>query len=154
MKTKYFIIILFLISKVNSFAKFKRHNIKMSNALSEQDVFELVLEYLSNKGYAETEQVLKKEATKVPVAKSLSSSHSSSRLQDLLEKSYVTELASGVFLPKKAVRSHLDAILIPNTTEQLAGIRLEGLTNDDSLDRLFRIFIHLYGHGHGAFKIG
>jgi len=81
--------------------------------LTETDVFELVIEYLSTKGFSETTSVLKKEAQKNVV---ISSRRPGTRLEDLLEKSYVTELASGDFLPRKKARSHLDAILLPVET--------------------------------------
>lgn len=76
---------------------------KISSALSmsQGEVFDLVLEYLSTKGFQETASTLKKEATKKPSAgKDQRSSKQGSRLEDLLEKSYVTELASGEFLPR------------------------------------------------------
>lgn len=79
--------------------------------LTDTDIFELVIDYLSTKGFQETTSVLKKEAQK-NVAVS-SSRRPGTRLEDLLEKSYVTELASGEFLPRKKARSHLDAILLP-----------------------------------------
>jgi cystathionine beta-lyase len=84
----------------------------MPPSLTESDVFELVIEYLSTKGFSETTSVLKKEAQKNVV---ISSRRPGTRLEDLLEKSYVTELASGDFLPRKKARSNLDAILLPES---------------------------------------
>ena len=84
-----------------------------STKLNSSDILELVLEYLSTSGFSEAELALKKEIGKsAPAAKKAVTS--SSRLEDLLEKSYVTELASGDILPrnKKARRSNLDAILL------------------------------------------
>lgn len=69
-----------------------------SLSMSQDEVFDLVVEYLSTKGFSETASMLKSEATKsAPKA----SKPKGSRLEDLLEKSYVTELASGEFYPKK-----------------------------------------------------
>ena len=98
-----------------------------NHQLSQNDVFELVLEYLANKGFSETEAVLKKEVSQVKSTASSSPSKkpisSGSRLEDLLEKSYVTELASGVFIPKKNTRTHLDAVL--PVADDVAAIRLD-----------------------------
>jgi cystathionine beta-lyase len=83
-------------------------------SLSQDEVFDLVLEYLSNKGFQETAKVLKKEVTKTtPESATVRPSRSASRLEDLLEKSYVTELASGEFLPKKITRIDLNGELVP-----------------------------------------
>ena len=80
----------------------------MAQKLKENEVFDLVVEYLSTKGFNETAQVLKREVTtKAPNTTNNKSSVSfvtaakGSRLEDLLEKSYVTELASGDFLPRQ-----------------------------------------------------
>ena len=70
-------------------------------SLSQNEVFDLVVEYLSTKGFSETAQTLKKEVSrKSPTASKERSAKHGSRLEDLLEKSYVTELASGDFLPR------------------------------------------------------
>ena len=91
--------------------------------LTSEDVTALVLDYLSTKGFTETESVFKQEMQKEserPVGKQASAGNkrgamqrtkSSTKLEDLLEKSYVTEYASGEVAPKKRPRSHLDAML-------------------------------------------
>eukprot|EP00596_Hydrurales_sp_CCMP1899_P008845 CAMPEP_0119036258 /NCGR_PEP_ID=MMETSP1177-20130426/3839_1 /TAXON_ID=2985 /ORGANISM="Ochromonas sp, Strain CCMP1899" /LENGTH=351 /DNA_ID=CAMNT_0006995823 /DNA_START=230 /DNA_END=1282 /DNA_ORIENTATION=- len=81
--------------------------------LSQEDIFELVVDYLSTKGLTETEQVFKREVkhTTPSIGTTSNNSSSGSRLEDLLEKSYVTELASGDYLPRKKGRTHLDASL-------------------------------------------
>jgi len=112
----------------------KRTTIMASKStLSQEDVFDLVVEYLVTKGFTETEQVLKREVKRsstssvAPSASASASSSSSSsaargsRLEDLLEKSYVTEMASGNFYPRKKARSHLDAILAPEPAAAAAG---------------------------------
>ena len=87
--------------------------------LTQSDVTNLVLEYLSTKGFTEAETVLKRELSRSADAASSSKSGSSSsgasftRLEDLLEKSYVTEFASGDMFPHKKARTHLDALLKP-----------------------------------------
>jgi len=79
--------------------------------LSRNDVAELVLEYLSTSGFSEAEKAFRNEMIKSSSAKRQSSSNSS-RLEDLLEKSYVTQIASGEFYQrKKPYRTHLDATL-------------------------------------------
>lgn len=86
----------------------------MASSLSQADVFELVVEYLVTKGYTETEAVLKREVQRSPPRETNeedSEAAKGSRLEDLLEKSYVTEIASGSYLPRKKARTHLDAIL-------------------------------------------
>lgn len=84
----------------------------MASSLSQSDVFELVVEYLITKGYTETEQVLKREVQQSPpIDGEPTDNHKGCRLEDLLEKSYVTEIASGAYLPRKKTRTHLDAIL-------------------------------------------
>ena len=92
---------------------------KMANSLgplTDVNVEELVLEYLSASGFSESENAFRREMERNPnKLKSSSSSKSSSRLEDLLEKSYVTQVASGDFFPrKKSRRSHLDAMLMPH----------------------------------------
>ena len=79
--------------------------------LSRNGVAELVLEYLSTSGFSEAEKAFRNEMIKNSSAKRQSSSNSS-RLEDLLEKSYVTQIASGEFYQrKKPCRTHLDATL-------------------------------------------
>ena len=82
----------------------------MAHKLKDNEVFDLVVEYLSTKGFNETAQVLKREVTTKVVPNNNNNKNNvffanakGSRLEDLLEKSYVTELASGEFLPKKAL---------------------------------------------------
>jgi cystathionine beta-lyase len=95
-------------------------SLEKSTTLSPNDVFDLVLEYLSTKGFNETEKVLKKEAMRSPKESgNVAHSNSASRLEDLLEKSYVTELASGVSYNSKVTRTHLDAELPPLDTESI-----------------------------------
>mmetsp|Transcript_4281 Transcript_4281/g.4443 ORF Transcript_4281/g.4443 Transcript_4281/m.4443 type:complete len:537 (-) Transcript_4281:27-1637(-) len=88
-------------------------SLKMIPPLSQEDIFELVVDYLSTKGLTETEQVFKREVkhTTPSIGTTSNNSSSGSRLEDLLEKSYVTELASGDYLPRKKGRTHLDASL-------------------------------------------
>jgi hypothetical protein len=81
----------------------------MSDKLSEAQVFDLVCDYLRTKGLHETERTLREEYT----PRHGGNQGSGSRLEDLLEKSYVTMAVSGEH-PKKRTRSHLDAILIPS----------------------------------------
>ena len=88
----------------------------MASSLSQADVFELVVEYLATKGFTETEKTLKKEVGSLNHLETLANTTSTaiakgSRLEDLLEKSYVTEVASGFSLPNKRARSNLDAVL-------------------------------------------
>jgi cystathionine beta-lyase len=97
--------------------------------LSKDDICDLVLDFLSTRGFSEAEKALKRELqSHKPVgagdARNGSGSGSGgkaagSRLEDLLEKSYVTELASGEFFPRKKTRSHLDAILQPVDLEDV-----------------------------------
>lgn len=94
--------------------------------LTQKDVANLVLEYLSSKGLTETESVLKRELAKGGTAKKLSTSPSSTRLEDLLEKSYVTEYASGNMFPAKKSRSHLDAIL--NSVDEFDDVKEDETT--------------------------
>ena len=96
----------------------------MPSSLSPTDVFDLVVEYLVTKGYTETEAVLKREVQQSPTTETDSESTRGSRLEDLLEKSYVTEIASGDYLPRKKARSHLDAIL--SKTDELQTIKESG----------------------------
>lgn len=85
--------------------------------VSQNEVFDLVVEYLNTKGFAETAQTLRQESKKKSSAAASSGlSKSGSTLEDLLEKSYVTELASGEFLPRRVTRLHLDAQLLPDRT--------------------------------------
>ena len=88
---------------------------RMASSLSQEDVFELVVEYLVTKGFTETEKVLKREVQHSSLPETASTEGTGaakgSRLEDLLEKSYVTELASGSYLPRKKTRTHLDAAL-------------------------------------------
>ena len=82
--------------------------------LTQKDVDGLVLEYLAAKGFAETESVLKRELKgNSKKAGSPVQTENLTRLEDLLEKSFVTDLVSGDMLPKKRARSHLDAVLKP-----------------------------------------
>lgn len=100
--------------------------------LTSNAIFDLVVDYLSTKGFSETEQTLKRELQKVKASNgSFTGGNSSgkgggsgtgSRLEDLLEKSYVTELASGEFFPRKKARSHLDAILLPVDIDETASV--------------------------------
>lgn len=93
----------------------------MASSLSQADVFELVVEYLVTKGYTETEAVLKREVQISPPVGADGQDPDSvkgSRLEDLLEKSYVTEIASGSYLPRKKARTHLDAILTKSESLQ------------------------------------
>ena len=87
----------------------------MASTLRPADVFDLVVDYLVAKGFTETEKVLKREVQHSSITTSAvsddSTSAKGSRLEDLLEKSYVTELASGSYMPRKKARTHLDAIL-------------------------------------------
>jgi hypothetical protein len=84
-----------------------------SASLSQSDILELVLEYLSSSGFSEAENALKKEIVKSTEVAKKAATSSQSRLEDLLEKSYVTELASGEYFPRKKVRrTHLDALLL------------------------------------------
>ena len=71
--------------------------------VSQTEVFDLVVEYLATKGFSETANVLKKEVERK--ASSVAVVKKGTRLEDLLEKSYVTELASGDFLPRRALFS-------------------------------------------------
>lgn len=82
-------------------------------SLTQTDVTDLVLDYLQSKGFNEARDVLKKELKKKPSnsPEQLKTSASSTKLEDLLEKSYVTEFATGEIAPKKRARSHLDAML-------------------------------------------
>ena len=88
----------------------------MASSLSQEDVFELVVEYLVTKGYTETERVLKREVQQSP--KTDSDKPQGSRLENLLEKSYITEIVSGTYLPRKKTRTHLDAILTKSESIQ------------------------------------
>ena len=87
----------------------------MASSLRPGDVFDLVVDYLVAKGFTETEKVLKREVQHSSITTAAVSddaiSAKGSRLEDLLEKSYVTELASGSYMPRKKARTHLDAIL-------------------------------------------
>ena len=87
----------------------------MASSLRPADVFDLVVDYLVTKGFTETEKVLKREVQHSSITTAAISddtaSAKGSRLEDLLEKSYVTELASGSYMPRKKARTHLDAIL-------------------------------------------
>lgn len=87
----------------------------MASSLRPADVFDLVVDYLVAKGFTETEKVLKREVQHSSITTAAISddtaSAKGSRLEDLLEKSYVTELASGSYMPRKKARTHLDAIL-------------------------------------------
>jgi len=106
-------------------ARDNKTGVGRANLTSEQ-IIDLVVDFLAHRGLSETEAVLKRELQSKPsvaaAAKSggggsslaggkRSSGGGGSRLEDLLEKSYVTELASGDLIPRKKVRSHLDAIL-------------------------------------------
>ena len=90
----------------------RRSHLKMASPLTQADVFELIVEYLVTKGYTETERVLKREVgLPRPSPDSTPVAAKGSRLEDLLEKSYVTELASGSSLSRKKGRRNLDAVL-------------------------------------------
>ena len=91
-------------------------------ALTESDVFDLVIEFLTTKGFSETSQVLKKEVQR----NAFSERKSGTRLEDLLEKSYVTELASGDFLPRKKLRSSLDPEYVPLEKKEFDNIIQDG----------------------------
>jgi len=120
-------------NKIRSIAGGSGSSLEKSTTLSPNDVFDLVLEYLSTKGFNETEKVLKKEASKGVKERSriAPSNSSASRLEDLLEKSYVTELASGVSHSNKVTRTHLDAELPPLETDS---IEFEALKIDHGMD--------------------
>ena len=115
----------------------------MAHKLKEKEVFDLVVEYLSTKGFNETAQVLKKEvATKPQINNkttfpSAANSAKGSRLEDLLEKSYVTELASGDFLPKqklyKEQRSDRDDHVLEIEPSMVNLSVAEGFTNSDPI---------------------
>ena len=81
--------------------------------LTQDDVISLVREFLSESGLTETEDALSREAFKLHRKRK-----SQSRLTDLLEKSYVTELASGSMLQKRVKRNHLDG----NALERSSGV--------------------------------
>lgn len=99
-------------------------------SLTQKDVANLVLDYLSSKGFTETESVLKRELKKGGGSvKSVRSSPSSTRLEDLLEKSYVTEYASGDMFPAKKARSHLDAIL--NSMDEFEDVKQDEAAHED-----------------------
>jgi cystathionine beta-lyase len=83
-------------------------------SLSQDDVFDLVIEYLKSKGYTETEQVLQREVKHLSSVVNGNDEVQGSRLGDLLEKSYVTEMASGDHLPRKKAKTQLDTILMKN----------------------------------------
>jgi cysteine-S-conjugate beta-lyase len=110
----------------------------MASSLSQEDVFELVVEYLVTKGFTETEKVLKREVqlSSLPAAESTegNSAAKGSRLEDLLEKSYVTELASGSYLPRKKTRTHLDAALKTEETTTAISSLLEPEAKPMSMD--------------------
>jgi cysteine-S-conjugate beta-lyase len=99
---------------------FLRTETRMASTLRPADVFDLVVDYLVAKGFTETEKVLKREVQHSSITTSTvsddSASAKGSRLEDLLEKSYVTELASGSYMPRKKARTHLDAILKSDDT--------------------------------------
>jgi cysteine-S-conjugate beta-lyase len=99
---------------------FSRTETRMASTLRPADVFDLVVDYLVAKGFTETEKVLKREVQHSSITTSTVSDDSASvkgsRLEDLLEKSYVTELASGSYMPRKKARTHLDAILKSDDT--------------------------------------
>jgi len=84
---------------------------------------DLILDYLSTKGLTETEQTLRREVEsghQIPEEQS-NNQRSGSRLEDLLEKSYVTQLVSGedVAASKKRRRAaHLDALLEGQTDQE------------------------------------
>ena len=85
---------------------------RMASPLSQADVFELVVEYLVKKGYTETEKALKREVGHSPSSSDASFiAAKGSLLENLLEKSYVTELATGFHLSRKKTRASLDANL-------------------------------------------
>lgn len=87
--------------------------------LSEKEVFDLVCDYLSTKGLLETEKTLRDEFGRCVSSSSSNNNNQSSgsRLEDLLEKSYITQMVSGneAYTPRDAAgkrkRSNLDAIL-------------------------------------------
>ena len=82
----------------------------MSATLSTDDVLHLVVDYLQACGLTRTEALLKKEAGEKTISPQLSSS---SKLTDLLEKSYITEMATGEFIPRKrSRRSTLEGVLL------------------------------------------
>jgi cystathionine beta-lyase len=103
--------------------------------LTRGEVFDLVVDYLKTNGYTETAEVLKKETSKASQSsKILQNQHS--RLEDMLEKSYVTELASGEFYVRKFPRSHLDGELLPDNEENLS---LEQLKLESTEERQLKI---------------
>ena len=112
-----------ILALVPALTKIYQRKAMSINNLSKDDILELVLEYLSTSGFSEAEVALKKEMGRSTSSKKQLAS--GSRLEDLLEKSYVTELASGEFFPmlKKAKRTHLDAILQPR--EEDGSVRLK-----------------------------
>jgi cystathionine beta-lyase len=97
-----------------SFIPVRQSPVRMASPLSESDVFDLVVEYLGTKGYNETKELLKREvqhSTESKSAEKVTDPHKGSRLEDLLEKSYVTDFASGTGNSRKKTRTDLDAIL-------------------------------------------
>eukprot|EP00640_Fibrocapsa_japonica_P001980 CAMPEP_0113937692 /NCGR_PEP_ID=MMETSP1339-20121228/4254_1 /TAXON_ID=94617 /ORGANISM="Fibrocapsa japonica" /LENGTH=530 /DNA_ID=CAMNT_0000940555 /DNA_START=55 /DNA_END=1647 /DNA_ORIENTATION=+ /assembly_acc=CAM_ASM_000762 len=92
----------------------------LSDISSPEAILDLVADYLSTKGFSETEKTLREEARRNNAlfrteSSSSNNQRSGSRLEDLLEKSYVTEALSGSSTSnrKRARRTHLDAILLP-----------------------------------------
>lgn len=93
----------------------------MSSILDDGEVFDLVRDYLVSKNFVETERALMSERTRVVIPDSgISDSETScnqgvSRLEDMLEKSFVTSFVSGdgggASGNKKRKRQHLDPSL-------------------------------------------
>lgn len=115
--------------------------------LSEKEVFDLVCDYLSTKGLLETEKTLRDEFGRCVSSSSSSNNQSSgSRLEDLLEKSYITQMVSGneAYTPRdgagKRKRSNLDAIL--SIREEPAQERIDPA----ALDKLQVGFVTVLAH--------
>lgn len=87
--------------------------------ICDADILELVIDYLHNSGFQRSLKTLQEEKRSTDSARKIASRPS--KLTDLLEKSYVTELATGSFLPRKrSKRSTLEGALIPNSPESEA----------------------------------
>jgi len=88
-------------------------------------VLDLVFDFLSTKGFHETEATLRREVEVTEPNTSLRNNNqgTGSRLEDLLEKSYVTQLVSGdLNAGQKRRRAHLDALLETAQEEEDAKI--------------------------------
>ena len=94
-----------------------------TSQIGEDQILNLVCDYLSKKGLTETEKTLRDEFTRVlPHQRKSSNQKGGSYLEDLIEKSYVTQMVSGdpstmntgvvedESLSRKRRRTNLDAI--------------------------------------------